>query len=91
MAEELKELREAIDQLDTELLRLLNRRMELAEEVGRIKALNSLSLFDPGREESIFQRLSNANPGPLTEESLRAIYREIFEASKLLQKVSKQE
>jgi chorismate mutase / prephenate dehydratase len=85
--ENLKPLREEIDRLDSELIGLLNRRMELALEVGRIKALGGLSPFDPGREEIILQRLGVKNTGPLTEESLRAIYGEIFAASRLLQYV----
>lgn len=85
--EQLKALREAIDQVDLELLQLFNKRMELSQEVGRIKASNSLSLFVPGREELIIQRLLAANLGPLMESSLRAIYREIFAASRLLQYV----
>ncbi|NLI80204.1 MAG: prephenate dehydratase [Deltaproteobacteria bacterium] len=84
---ELREIREAIDQVDLELLRLLNRRMELAQEVGRIKAAKGLSLFDPSREQSIYERLTQINPGPLSNESLRSIYREILAASRLLQYV----
>jgi chorismate mutase/prephenate dehydratase len=87
VGEELKELREAIDRLDMDLLGLLNKRMELAKEVGRIKAAKGLTLFDPRREELIYERLTNANPGPITDESLRSIYREIFAASRLLQYV----
>jgi chorismate mutase/prephenate dehydratase len=85
--EELKTLRQAIDQVDQDLLKLFNKRMELSLEVGRTKAAKGLSLFDPGREEVIYGRLTKANPGPMTEESLRAIYREIFAASRLLQYV----
>mgnify|MGYP005842259713 CR=1 FL=1 len=85
--ERLSALREAIDQVDLELLQLFNKRMEFSQEVGRIKASNSLSLFVPGREELIIQRLLAANTGPLPETSLRAIYREIFAASRLLQYV----
>ena len=85
--EELKTLRQAIDQVDQDLLKLFNKRMELSLEVGRTKAAKGLSLFDPGREEAIYGRLTKANPGPMTEESLRAIYREIFAASRLLQYV----
>lgn len=87
--ERLSALREAIDRVDLELLQLFNKRMEFSQEVGRIKASNSLSLFVPGREELIIQRLLAANPGPLTEASMRAIYREIFAASRLLQYVLK--
>jgi len=78
-------IREAIDGVDKELLKLLNRRMELACRVGRLKADQGLLLFDPGREETILERLAKANQGPLMEASLRAIYREIFSASRLLQ------
>ena len=87
MEEGLKTLRQAIDQVDKELLKLFNKRMELSLEVGRIKAVKGLELFDPSREEAIYERLGKANPGPMTRESLRAIYREIFAASRLLQYV----
>lgn len=78
-------IREAIDAADKELLELLNRRMELSCRVGRIKADQGLQLFDPGREETILDRLAKTNHGPILEASLRAIYREIFSASRLLQ------
>lgn len=83
--EELERLRQAIDGIDTNLLNLLNARMELALQVGRLKAEKSLPLFHPEREEIIFDRLNRLNPGPLSEYSLRSIYREIFSASRILQ------
>lgn len=81
----LEVIREAIDGTDKELLKLLNQRMELARRIGRIKAEQGLLLFDPGREEAILDRLAAANLGPTLESSLRAIYREIFSASRRLQ------
>ncbi|MGC9965619.1 MAG: prephenate dehydratase [Syntrophobacteraceae bacterium] len=85
MDEELDKIREEIDALDSELLRLLNRRMELAIQVGRIKLSKCIPLFHPEREALISHRLSKLNPGPLSEESLFSIYREIFAASRLIQ------
>lgn len=85
MDQELNILRESIDRTDQQLLRLLNERMKIALEVGRIKASKGLELFDPAREELIYERLARLNPGPLTEEALRSIYREIIAASRLLQ------
>lgn len=85
--ERLEALREAIDGVDTELLGLLNRRMELAVEVGRLKRARGLPLFCPGREEEIFERLGKANEGPLPEDSLRSIYREILAASRFIQEL----
>ncbi len=85
MDEDLDKIREKIDGLDSELLGLLNMRLELAIQVGRIKLSKCLPLFHPEREALIFQRLSKLNPGPLSEESLRSIYREILAASRLIQ------
>lgn len=85
MDQELDKMREEIDLLDSELLRLLNRRMELAIQVGRIKLSKCIPLFHPEREALISHRLSKLNPGPLSEESLLSIYREIFAASRLIQ------
>ncbi len=82
---ELKPLREEIDKLDVRILQLINERMALVKEVGRIKARRGLALFDPSREEAIYDRLSKVNAGPLTNASVRAIYREIMAASRLLQ------
>jgi chorismate mutase/prephenate dehydratase len=83
--DDLDKIRDQIDDIDSEMLRLLNRRMELAIEVGRIKASRGSPLFHPGREQFVSHRLSNLNPGPLSEESLQSIYREIFAASRLIQ------
>lgn len=85
--EELQEIRKGIDAIDRDLLELLNRRMALSQRVGEIKAAKGLTLFDPGREELIIERLAGRNSGPIKTESLRAIYREIFAASRLLQYV----
>lgn len=85
--EELQEIRVEIDEIDRSLLQLFNRRMTLSQRVGGIKAAKGLSLFDPGREELIIEGLTRSNEGPIRPESLRAIYREIFAASRLLQYV----
>ncbi len=78
-------LRDAIDRIDQQMLRLLNERMGLAKEIGRIKVDADLPPFDPSREEAIYARLSQANPGPLADEALRSIYREVLAASRVLQ------
>jgi chorismate mutase/prephenate dehydratase len=83
--QELAEIRKEIDALDSELLGLLNRRMELSMQVGRIKLSKCIPLFHPEREALISHRLARLNPGPLSEESLFSIYREIFAASRLIQ------
>ncbi len=82
----LGELRERIDQVDLELLRLLNQRAEISLEVGRIKSEDRTQIFKPFREQEVLRRLSGLNAGPLPEKHLQAIYREILSSSRRLQR-----
>lgn len=82
---DLGELRQRIDNLDTELLRLLNERASLAKEIGVIKNRASLPIYSPDREMKLLRSLVERSRGPLRPESIRAIYREIMSASLALE------
>jgi len=86
MQEKLKKLRDEIDKIDEELLRLINERLSLAQEIGKLKRSVGEEFFAPEREKKILQRLVRLNKGPLNEQALRAIFREIISATRLLQK-----
>lgn len=81
----LQQLRRQIDDVDRRILPLLNRRARLAVRVGQLKQRQGLKLFDPARERAILRRLSEANPGPLSAEAVRAIYREILRQARRLE------
>jgi chorismate mutase-like protein len=83
---DLGELRQRIDALDTDLLRLLNERATLAKEIGVIKNRASLPIYSPDREMKLLRSLVERSNGPLRPESIRAIYREIMSASLALEK-----
>ncbi|MEI8292446.1 MAG: chorismate mutase [bacterium] len=83
---ELGAIRQRIDVLDTELLRLLNERASLAKEIGIIKNRASLPIYSPDREMKLLRSLVERSTGPLRPESIRAIYREIMSASLALEK-----
>jgi len=83
---DLGELRQRIDALDTDLLRLLNERAALAKEIGVIKNRASLPIYSPDREMKLLRSLVERSNGPLRPESIRAIYREIMSASLALEK-----
>ncbi len=85
-AQRLSAIRREIDSVDLELLRLFNRRADLSLEVGRIKATEPGIIFKPLREREVLDGLAAKNPGPLPEEHLRAIWREIFSSSRALQR-----
>jgi chorismate mutase/prephenate dehydratase len=75
--EELGKLRERIDALDGEMLRLLSERAQLAHRIGEIKHGN---VYRPEREAQVLRRIADINPGPLPEGSVRQIFREIMSA-----------
>ncbi|MFP4500415.1 MAG: prephenate dehydratase [Candidatus Hydrogenedentota bacterium] len=82
----LDELRSRIDTLDAEIVARLNERAECALAIGRIKQGSEQPYYVPEREKAVFERLYKVNGGPLTEEGLRAIYREIISATRALEK-----
>jgi chorismate mutase/prephenate dehydratase len=76
----LPELRQSIDTVDNELLRLLNERARLVQEVGAIKHELKQPFYVPDRERQILERLQTANAGPFPTEALRPVFSEIISA-----------
>jgi len=83
---ELVGLRERIDALDRDLLRLLNERARVAQEIGVIKSRESLPIYSPDREMKLLRGLVERSEGPLRPEAIRAIYREIMSAALAVEK-----
>ena len=81
----LQALRERIDSVDAELLALLNRRAQLALEVGELKKREGSVVFRPEREAQVIDGLKQRNAGPLKTESIAPIWREIMSASRALE------
>ncbi|MEJ7622544.1 MAG: prephenate dehydratase [Pyrinomonadaceae bacterium] len=77
--------RAEIDAIDSELLRLVNRRAEIALQVGEAKAKIDTSLCDPGRERDVLARLSAVNTGPFDDQSIVNIFQRIIDESLHLQ------
>ena len=83
--DELAEARAAIDALDRQVVQLLNERARLAQAIGAAKAERGQGVFAPDRERAVAANLAAANAGPLTEQHLRAIYREVMSAMRSLE------
>jgi chorismate mutase-like protein len=79
-------IREKIDALDNRLVELINQRLVLAAEIGRIKRLAGDAIYVPEREDAVLRRICALNPGPISSEALRAVYREIMSAALRLEK-----
>ncbi|MCS6775367.1 MAG: prephenate dehydratase [Chloroherpetonaceae bacterium] len=82
----LPEWRKEIDRIDEQVIQLLNRRAELAQQIGHAKSRARSHYFTPEREHIVFNRLLSLNKGPLQAANIRAIYREIISACRALEK-----
>ena len=74
----LQELRKKIDGIDSQLLGLLNDRMDIVKEIGSLKKSNNTLIYRPERERAILQRLGSHNKGLLNQAAIDAIFLEIF-------------
>ncbi|MBV8677070.1 MAG: prephenate dehydratase [Planctomycetaceae bacterium] len=79
-------LRAKIDRIDKELVALLNRRSEIALQIGQVKQKQRLEIWSAAREDEILARVLAANRGPLPEQTLRLIFRELMSGSRSLQR-----
>jgi len=82
----ISEHRKAIDNLDEQIVRLLNERTRHVLEIGTLKLKQGEEIYAPHRELAVLQRVAKLNKGPISEESLRAIYREIMSSALSLEK-----
>jgi len=80
------EHRKAIDRLDAKIVKLLNERTQHVLQIGEIKLKAGEEIYAPHRELAVLQRVGRLNKGPITNESLRAIYREVMSSALSLQK-----
>jgi len=80
------EHRKAIDKLDAQLVKLLNERTKHVLAIGEIKLKAGEEIYAPHRERAVLHRLCKINEGPMTDESLRAVYREIMSSALALEK-----
>src|SRR5438477_8015239 len=89
MKSDVDQERVKIDRIDERIVRLLNERARVAQRIGRRKAARGAGdangFWVPGREKRIFDRLRSLNAGPLTDDAVRAIFREIISASRALE------
>jgi len=81
----LTELRSAVDDVDRRILDLLARRAALAQAIGEAKAAGKHSVLDVAREKQVLAAIRRANPGPLRDEAVEAIFREVISACRAVQ------
>jgi len=81
----LAQLRGRIDAVDRQLVTLMNQRAEVAREIGHLKQSTGQQAYDPSREEMVLERVASANDGPLSDESVKAVFRELISGSRAIE------
>lgn len=81
----LERIRAEIDRVDAKLLRLLQRRAELALQAKREKERLGLSVEDPEREKEVIARAVRSSSGPLPPDEVRKLFSVIVASCRRVQ------
>ena len=79
---QLAQLREAIDTVDAEILRLVASRVELVLSIAEFKRAQQMPVYDPDRERSVIDRLLGLAPANLDPQLVRRIFERIIDESR---------
>ena len=85
MAESMQELRSQVDVINLQILELLNKRAVLASDIGKLQQQVGTTFYDPQRESQMLTALEQNNKGPFSNETIKALFKEIFRASLALE------
>ena len=83
----LEEFRVMIDKVDRRIVGLLNERTLVVQEIGRVKRLAQLPIYEPKREDQVFANITGSNQGPMTPEALRRIFERIIDEMRSIQRL----
>ncbi len=81
-----EELRKQIDQIDSQLVELLNKRAQIVVEIGKLKSQGDKPIYAPDREKAVLEKIVKSNQGPLPDKTLIAIWRELMSGSFFLER-----
>lgn len=82
---DISEVRKQLDECDSEIVKLFEKRMELSEEVAAAKLESGKGVLDKDRERAKLAKVSAMVSGELNEEGVRELFRLLMSMSKKLQ------
>lgn len=77
--------RNEIDKIETQLIDALNTRAQHAIEIGLIKRNEGLQVYDAARENEILDRVAQKNQGPLSDEAIQEVFKQIIHVTRSLE------
>jgi len=93
MAEEravkhIDDLRQRIDWIDEQLVRLLNARAECALQLGHLKKGLGMDIYQPTREQEVLGNVQRLNTGPLDDGAIRRLFERVIDEARRLERVA---
>src|SRR5713101_25421 len=79
--EHLAALRRRVDEIDRRLIEIISERARVVVEIGKAKQASGTPIYAPHREAEVLARVIAGNPGPLSDRTIEAIYRELMSGS----------
>lgn len=76
---DISDWRRKIDDIDRKLVELLCQRAQAVHEIGKLKSVAGLPVYEPDREKKVFENARNVNAGPLPDRDLLRIYERIVD------------
>lgn len=84
----LDDLRQRIDELDEQLVKLLSARAECALAVGHEKKAAGLEIYQPSREADVLAHVQQVNPGPLDNAAIKRLFERIIDEARRLERLA---
>lgn len=84
--EKLADCRRRIDAVDLLILDLLNQRTAIVEEIGRIKQELTMPIYEPQREDQVFENVTTHNKGPLAPDAVHRVFERIIDEMRTVQR-----
>jgi chorismate mutase len=86
---DISDWRNQIDELDEQIVALISKRAEAAKAIGELKRGSDLPVYEPNREQAVFDHVCAVNPGPLDHAEILHVYERIIDVMRTLQRRDK--
>ena len=83
---EISDWRKKIDEMDEQIVALISKRAEAARAIGELKRVADLPVYEPRREQAVFDHVKAVNPGPLGDAEMLHVYERIIDVMRTLQR-----
>ena len=82
---EIADWRDRIDALDEQIVGLISKRAEAARAIGELKRKAGAPVYEPKREQEVFDHVRGLNPGPLGDAEIQHVFERIIDVMRTLQ------